>query len=572
MISKNTLRNLVSRALASTVRRTSKRRKSRNSGIEPLETRALLAVFTVTSTADGNQTPGSLRQIIGQANSTPGADEIVFSPSTIGADINITFGELTITETVTITGNGSVGTVINAAPANRIFVVTAGDFTVNGVTLKGGRSTANGTTGGAISSVSGAINVVDSVLTGNSTSGENGQGGAISSNSGNVTITRSTLSGNSTSGFRARGGAIYTNSGSVTVSESTLSGNSTAALSGAGGAIFSNTGAITLSQSTLSGNSSTLSSGGAVSSNNGSVFVRQSTLTGNTAKNGGAIYGYQSQIIVQNSIVAGNTATEGGTDILREGEFATLSVVNSLIGRNDGTFLAATVGTTPGANGNLIGGNSDVTKINPLFAPLANNGGPTQTHALLATSPAIDRGSDSLANDFFNDQRGNPFLRISGVKVDMGAYEQQTVAGLSLIVDTNRDENDGNYSAGDLSLREAIGLANGSIGTNTITFAASLFTGGPASIVLRLGELGITESVTINGPGQTLLSINANQLSRVLNVIGGSQINVTLAGLKITGGRTTANKCSCGDHTQRRWHPLRFHRHPHADQQHHLRK
>ena len=56
-------------------------------------------------------------------------------------------------------------------------------------------------------------------------------------------------------------------------------------------------------------------------------------------------------------------------------------------------------------------------------------------------------------------------------RIDIGAYERQTVPGLSLVVDTLADENDGNYSLGDLSLREAIGLANGSIGADTITFA-----------------------------------------------------------------------------------------------------
>ena len=59
---------------------------------------------------------------------------------------------------------------------------------------------------------------------------------------------------------------------------------------------------------------------------------------------------------------------------------------------------------------------------------------------------------------------------------------------------------DGDYSAGDLSLREAIGLASGSgnAGAETISFAPSLTAGGPATILLTRGQLDLNDSVTIN--------------------------------------------------------------------------
>ena len=79
----------------------------------------------------------------------------------------------------------------------------------------------------------------------------------------------------------------------------------------------------------------------------------------------------------------------------------------------------------------------------PLLAPLADNGGPTPTHALLPGSPAINQGSSTESND----QRGAPFVRNFGGGVDIGAYERQTVAGLSLVVDTTSDESDGDYSS-----------------------------------------------------------------------------------------------------------------------------
>src|SRR5262249_32612057 len=57
--------------------------------------------------------------------------------------------------------------------------------------------------------------------------------------------------------------------------------------------------------------------------------------------------------------------------------------------------------------------------LNPMLAPLANNGGTTQTHALLPGSPAINAGSN-VAN-LATDQRG--FQRVAGGQVDIGAYE-----------------------------------------------------------------------------------------------------------------------------------------------------
>ena len=59
------------------------------------------------------------------------------------------------------------------------------------------------------------------------------------------------------------------------------------------------------------------------------------------------------------------------------------------------------------------------------------------------------------------DQRGMPFGRVFDGRIDIGAFEYAGVASdLNLVVDTLVDENDGNYRPGDLSLREAIGLAN----------------------------------------------------------------------------------------------------------------
>jgi hypothetical protein len=86
-----------------------------------------------------------------------------------------------------------------------------------------------------------------------------------------------------------------------------------------------------------------------------------------------------------------------------------VNATNSLI-ENDGGFLSAT-------NANNILGQD------PVLGPLANNGGTTLTHALLAGSPAIDKGSNPNALAF--DQRGTPFVRTAGAQTDIGAFEVQ---------------------------------------------------------------------------------------------------------------------------------------------------
>ena len=143
-----------------------------------------------------------------------------------------------------------------------------------------------------------------------------------------------------------------------------------------------------------------------------------------------------------------------------------------------------------------------------------------------------------------NDAGNDHGLAIDDVSINLGVVNE------TLIVDTLVDELDANHSAGDLSLREAITLANGSIGANTIMFAASLTSGGPATILLTQGELKITDTLAINGPGMNLLTIDASgndptpeinnfDGSRIFSIgdgISGNFIDVSINGLTLTGG------------------------------------
>jgi hypothetical protein len=79
---------------------------------------------------------------------------------------------------------------------------------------------------------------------------------------------------------------------------------------------------------------------------------------------------------------------------------------------------------------------TDFISEDPLLGELANNGGPTLTHAIPVASPAIDSGSNLL--NLANDQRGATFPRTIGGTVDIGAFEQQSAPALP--GDYNRDE------------------------------------------------------------------------------------------------------------------------------------
>ena len=104
------------------------------------------------------------------------------------------------------------------------------------------------------------------------------------------------------------------------------------------------------------------------------------------------------------------------------------------------------------------------------------------------------------------------------------------------MVTTADDELDPTYDPNDLSLREAIALANANPGPDTISFDPSL---DGSTITLGLGELAITDSVTIQGPGAANLTIDADGQSRIFNVNDGNSstnINVEIDGLTLTGG------------------------------------
>jgi len=263
-------------------------------------------------------------------------------------------------------------------------------------------------------------------------------------------------------------------------------------------------------------------------------------------------------LTIKNSIIAGNSAMESndGPDIIPDpgGVFI---VEYSLIGDNAGTTLAES--QSPDANGNLIGSSAGGGLIDPMLDALSDNGGPTFTHSVQAGSPVINSGDPNAVAGEGEipplDQRWLGFPRILAGRLDIGAVEyfnpdfEVLIPSRGLIVDTVEDSLDGDYSLDDLSLREAIFLANGTPGMQTITFS-SLFS-SPQTISLHSQLPRIVEDLTVTGPGRSLLSIDAGDGAdnsfgtadgyRIFEIIDPdffSNIDVTLSGMTLKGGDT----------------------------------
>src|SRR5688572_11520021 len=327
----------------------------------------------------------------------------------------------TLVTTNADSGAGSLRQIIaDACDGATITFDTAGTFsTPQTITL---------TTGELVIAKNLTINAADAQVT---ISG-GGSSRVFNVNSG----TTAGLIGLTVSGGSATSGAAILNAGALTVVSSTLSGNAAAS---DGGAISSSaTGSLTLINTTISGNTA-VGSGGGVIVLGGTVTSINSTITNNTADlgdddigEGGGIRVQAGTVTLKNTIVAGNFNDEGATD-----------VADDINGTVDAASSFNLIGTG-GAGGLTNGVNNNQVGVAAGLGPLANNGGKTQTHALLATSLAVEAGSNAnLPLDTFDldgdldtaetlpvDQRGALFPRVADSAdanttqtVDIGAFE-----------------------------------------------------------------------------------------------------------------------------------------------------
>jgi len=306
--------------------------------------------------------------------------------------------------------------------------VIAGNLTLNNTDLSS--NDVNGSAGAPAPGIGGGIHIsgiTTTIISGGTISGNGArrEGGGLWNQVGSeMTINNVTLDDNYANGLQVThgGGAIFVNGGTVNVNSSTISNNEARGAGlGSGGGIHIKAGGIAnVNISTISGNGSVNDGGGIY--NNGSLFIDASTIANNAAAEvgGGIANEAPVQLTIKNTIIALNIA-DTGTDVAGTGDFTSLGY--NLIGQDD-----ANVFTTLGSD--LEGTVS--SPIDPMVGPLANNGGSTMTHQLLAGSPAYNAG-DPL--DLFNDQTNSPIF--GGIR-DIGAFEAQSQLGVGEIAFNNK--------------------------------------------------------------------------------------------------------------------------------------
>ncbi len=327
-----------------------------------------------------------LKQAIANANATLADDIIELTSGTYTlttVDNNTSDGfastanglptpaDLTVGGKLTINGNGAIIQRDTAAPAFRFFYVPSNtDLTLNSLTFSNGSADKRG---GAIyvTSTLGNLTVNNSTFSNNKVTGDGGYGGGAICiyYSSTATINNSTFSGNIADDS---GGAIH-NIGTLNVTNSTFTKN--------------------IADNNLTNSTFNFDSGGAIFQNSGTATLKNTLIAGNV----------DSSTNIKTPDLAGGTWTDGG---------------GNLIGDNTGV-------ATPFPAGPLVG--TAATPLDAKLAPLADNGGLSQTHALLAGSPAIDAGNNTNATALTTDQRGTGFARIVNTTVDIGAFEYKPV-------------------------------------------------------------------------------------------------------------------------------------------------
>jgi len=339
----------------------------------------------------------------------------------------VTVAEIRIDNDVILDGEGNL-TVDGNESHGVLFVAQSVTAELRGFTVTRGAAT---TEGGGICNFGGRLTLTNSTVSGNTA---NSGGGIWNIFGGQLTLTNSTVSGNTANrgGGIANVGGLFTGGATLALTNSTVSGNT--------GVGISNSGLMTLTNSTVSGNDGFGITGIGVST------LTNSTISGNSrgslevfCSEFGVVFCGRFDVI--NSTVSGDTACsdiyggfgdEGPLCFSPSVDSSTLT--NTVIdGVCSETWVAAS--TSNGHNiespGNTCGfdqltDQTSVTEMQLNLGPLADNGGPTQTHALGPGSFAIDQipvtecvDVDSML--LTEDQRG--VTRPQGAMCDVGAFE-----------------------------------------------------------------------------------------------------------------------------------------------------
>lgn len=371
---------------------------------------------------------------------TPGQDLVVLSGGTYelskpgtGENSGLT-GDLDITEDLVVQGTGAGKTIIDANGIDRVFDVDTGfagaTVLLQDLTITGGSLSSSG--GGIWNNGNLTLSRVE--IVGNvSLDAVAGGGGGIYNNApGNLTIVDSVVRDNQTTGSGDGGG--MRNGGTATIVRSLFAGNR----SRNGGGIINipTPASVTVHESAFIDNVASGGDGGGFNNNNGSSssFFNVTFSRNVTTEDGGGLYHFSGTSSVHQSTFAGNRADSDGNGFGEGGGLAAnaaLGLTGSVFSGNFEGSGGATVDCGGGLMITSMGGNvepepnecnllplSGDVLGDPLLAPLADNGGPTLTHALGETSPARDLVPAGTCQP--TDQRG---VSRAGPSCDAGAYE-----------------------------------------------------------------------------------------------------------------------------------------------------
>ena len=270
-------------------------------------------------------------------------------------------------------------------------------------------STASYARGGA-AYTPGTLSLDHSVISGNESkslaTNARATGGGIEAR-GAMLVKYSTIDGNTAYGpnFASLGGGIY-GIGDSTIENSTVSNNSAEEAGGILLASASPSTQLTILSSTISGNSATVHAGVCMFFNP-NARIANSTIAFNGSPalflDGDGVYAYQATVDLESTIIARNSNNGFPDDV-------TVAAGGTFIGANN--LIYEPWATVP---------SDTIEGLDPALLALADNGGPTATHALAFDSPAIDMGNDNAAVNY--DQRGPGYPRTIAANVDIGAFE-----------------------------------------------------------------------------------------------------------------------------------------------------
>ena len=461
----------------------------------------------VTSSSDGLCT---LREAITAANSNTASgatagecgagssDSDTISLTGVTGTITLTSVLPGIASEMTISGPGVSQLTVSGNNSFRVFKISLSSGTVNfsGLTISNGR--ANMDVGGGIYNERAAnVNVTASTI---SHSFAVLGGGIGNSSTGTFTITNSTVNNNTAS----TAAGCYNGSGILNVIGSTFNNNiaqgSGQGIGGNGGAINTGSNALNVINSTLHNNTA-FGGGGGIYNNSpdAKINISNSTLTQNfaVANGGGAVNNNNGGTVkFVNSIITDN-GSQLGADLL--GSFVSLG--HNFLGDISGSS-GFTLGTN-NPNGDLVG--ASFARVFLILGPLQNNGGPTQTRALLPGSRAIDAGDNCvvkasasggcLTTPLITDQRG--VSRQVDLTVDIGAFESR---GFTLSATSGTSQSTAVNTAFAplvVTVNSASGdpVAGGQVSFNSPT-------AGPTAI-MATGTSDIQESIGASGQAST---------------------------------------------------------------------